>query len=54
MTCNSNFRKKEKIPTAIHNFKSYDQHLLIHGVKKFGQNTVKTIPHNTEKFEFNF
>jgi hypothetical protein len=49
MTFKSNFRQKGKIPIVIHNFKSYDQHLLIHGVKNLVR-TVKTVPHNTETF----
>jgi len=49
-TCNAKYRQKEKIPILIHNFKNYDQHLLLANTKRFPQNTVKTIPFNSEKF----
>lgn len=48
-SCNLNLKVKKFLPIVMHNFKSYDSHLIIHGFEKFG-NDIKIIPTNSEKY----
>jgi len=48
--CNMKYVQNEKIPIVIHNFKNYDQHLLIGGIRQHGKFKVKAVPQNSEKF----
>lgn len=48
--CNINFNyKNAKIPVVIHNFKGYDSHLVIQGIKN-NIKKIDCIPLNTEKY----
>ena len=47
--CNLNMKERDRLPIIIHNFKSYDSHLIIHGFRKFGKR-INVIPTNTEKY----
>lgn len=49
-TCNAMYTlKKAKIPIVLHNFRSYDSHLIIEGFKYFGKK-ISVIPSNMEKY----
>jgi ureidoglycolate hydrolase len=48
--CNAKYFPVERIPIIIHNFKNYDCHLLLHGMKKFPEGKVTAIPMNSETF----
>lgn len=48
--CNAKYRQKDRIPVLMHNFRSYDSHLLLSYVRKLSAKEVKVIPSNSEKY----
>jgi len=49
MECNLQLKFKKRIPVILHNFKSYDSHLIIHGFNKFGDK-FRVIPNNSKNY----
>lgn len=47
--CNLNYHQLMILPVIMHNLRSYDSHLVVHGFKKFGDK-IQVVPTSTEKF----
>jgi len=47
--CNLKFQREEFFPVLLHNFTSFDSHLIVRGLNNIG-NDIRVIPSNSEKF----